>query len=90
MGKALVAIATESEATAESFHREHSEMGAAHRYFRFNVIQGLEDVMMEDASQRNTVVAASRRYAVSQRVYQDMKYLKLKHCEGPSDFFDAN
>ena len=38
IAKTLKDIATETEKTAESFHRAHSDLDDGHRYFRFDVI----------------------------------------------------
>jgi hypothetical protein len=38
----LKGIATETEKTAESFHRAHSDLDDRNRCFRFNVSHGLE------------------------------------------------
>ena len=60
--RTLQAIATETEISADNFHRDHNDLVRAHQYFRFNVSQGLQDVGLEAASQRGTIVAATRQY----------------------------
>ncbi|KAL9607110.1 MAG: hypothetical protein Q9167_007945 [Letrouitia subvulpina] len=47
IGQSLLAIATETEKTAERFSRDKSTLDDRGRYYRFNVIQGLEDVGLE-------------------------------------------
>ena len=44
VGKTLLALATDTKNTAERFLRAHTHIGLADRYFRFNVMKGLEDV----------------------------------------------
>ncbi|KAL4887777.1 acyl transferase/acyl hydrolase/lysophospholipase [Aspergillus ambiguus] len=48
MTETLAAIATQTEKTAEQFHRQWSEMFKANRCFRFNVHQGLQEVGLEE------------------------------------------
>jgi hypothetical protein len=48
VGQAFFAIATETEKTAERFARHNSRLGNEGRYFRFNVIRGLEDIELEE------------------------------------------
>jgi hypothetical protein len=42
IGKTLVAIATETEQTAERFRRDKSQLDNSGRYYRFNVARGVE------------------------------------------------
>lgn len=44
IAKTLKDIATETEKTAESFHRAHSDLDDGNRYCRFNVSHGLESI----------------------------------------------
>jgi hypothetical protein len=44
IGQSLLAIATETEKTAERFARDKSRLNDAGRYYRFNVLRGLEDI----------------------------------------------
>lgn len=73
IGKTLVAIATDSERRAETFARLHSTLYDGRQYFRFNVTKGLEDVGLEDVSQRKFVAAATRRYMASQACFEQLK-----------------
>ena len=47
IGKSLIAIVTETENTAERFARDKSDLADENRYFRFNVLKGLEDIGLE-------------------------------------------
>jgi hypothetical protein len=47
IGKTLAAIATETEQTAERFRRERLLLDSTGRYYRFNVVRGLEDIGLE-------------------------------------------
>lgn len=73
ISKALLAISTETEKTAERFARDKSGVAEAGKYYRFNVLRGLEDIGLEDLSQRNTIVAATGRYLESQAIYKQLR-----------------
>ena len=73
VGQNLLAIATETEKTAERFCRDKSELDNKGRYYRFNVIQGLEDIGLEEAKRKNAIIAATDRYLESQAVFKQMK-----------------
>ncbi len=73
IGKTLVAIATETEKTAERFCRENSHLDNEGRYFRFNVLRGLEGIGLEDSKQKNAIIAATSRYIESQAVFKQIK-----------------
>lgn len=66
--RSLKDIAVETEHTAEQFLREHRDLAMAHRYYRFNVDQGLEDIRLEESSKMTQMVAATRRYLEQQTV----------------------
>ncbi|KAL6406251.1 FabD/lysophospholipase-like protein [Ilyonectria robusta] len=67
---ALRAISIETESTAEHFARDKSGLESDGRYYRFNVIRGLEGIGLEDSSQLHTIMAATDRYLESQTVYK--------------------
>jgi ankyrin repeat protein len=69
---ALVAIATETEKTAERFAKDKSRVENDGRYFRFNVLRGLEDIGLEDSAQRNAIIAVTGLYLESQAVYKQL------------------
>jgi predicted acylesterase/phospholipase RssA len=69
VAKALVQIALDTEKTAETFRRHHSALYSENRAFRFNVIRGLEDIGLEEASKEGRILAATRRYLQSQDVF---------------------
>ena len=80
----LQAIATETENSADNFHRDHMDLARAHQYFRFNVAQGLQNVGLEDANQRGTIAAATRRYILSPIMEDSLSYFKEKARTGAS------
>ena len=73
IAETLKQIATETEKTAESFHRTHSDLDDGNRYFRFNVQHGLESIGLEDAAQKNRIMAATSRYVALESVMKQMK-----------------
>jgi hypothetical protein len=73
IGKTLVAIATETEQTAERFRRDKSQLDNSGRYYRFNVDRGLEEIGLEESKKRKEIVAATRRYVGSQDVFKQMR-----------------
>ncbi|KAI9888492.1 MAG: hypothetical protein M1814_006883 [Vezdaea aestivalis] len=73
IAQTLKNIATETEKTAETFHRAHSDLDHDNRYFRFNVTHGLENVVLEDATQKNVIMAATRRYVATESVVKQMR-----------------
>jgi hypothetical protein len=73
IGKTLVAIATETEVTAENFRRERPLLDNTGRYYRFNVMRGLEDIGLEEAKKSKEIAAATRRYISSQDVHKQMQ-----------------
>jgi hypothetical protein len=72
IGETLVAIATETERTAERFRRDKAHVDDG-RYFRFNVVRGLEDIGLEESAKAKEIAAATRRYVTSQETYKQMQ-----------------
>jgi predicted acylesterase/phospholipase RssA len=73
IGATLVAIATETEQTAERFQRERPALDSTGRYYRFNVDRGLEDIGLEEAKKVKEMAAATRRYIAMQAVHTRMQ-----------------
>ena len=73
ISRSLLAIATETEKTAERFSRDKSRLDDMRRYYRFNVLRGLEDIGLEDSKRKNAIVAATDRYIELQAVFKQMK-----------------
>jgi hypothetical protein len=73
IGDALLKIATETEQTAEQFRRDKSYFDSRGRYFRFNVVRGLEDIGLEESTKRKEIAAATRRYVESQEIFKQMQ-----------------
>jgi hypothetical protein len=73
IGKTLVAIATETEQTAEKFRRDKTHFDDSGRYYRFNVDHGLEDIGLEELKKRKEIAAATGRYVSSQVVFKQIQ-----------------
>jgi hypothetical protein len=73
IGQALVAIATETEQTADRFRQDKTYLDNSGRYFRFNVVRGLKDIGLEDSAKRKEIAAATRQYVRSQEVFKQMQ-----------------
>ncbi|KAJ9654414.1 hypothetical protein H2201_009005 [Coniosporium apollinis] len=68
-----VAIATETEQTAKTFREDKSYLAENGRYYRFNVLSGLEDVGSEEPKERKVIAAATSRYVTSPDVVGQMQ-----------------
>jgi hypothetical protein len=66
-------IATETEKTAQQFHRDKSDLDDEGLYYRFNVDRGLEGIGLEESKKTKEIAAATRRYLESQAVFKQMK-----------------
>ncbi|EJT68900.1 hypothetical protein GGTG_13563 [Gaeumannomyces tritici R3-111a-1] len=69
----LKELATETEKTAQQFHRDKSALDDEGRYYRFNVDHGLEEIGLEESKKKAEIAAATRRYIESQAVFKQMK-----------------
>ncbi|KAJ4211786.1 hypothetical protein NW759_012074 [Fusarium solani] len=58
----IVNISTETEKTAKKFALEWRDLSEAHRYFRFNVEQGLQDVDLSEYKETGKIKAATQEY----------------------------
>jgi len=73
IGETLIAIATETEQTAEKFRRDKTHLDNTGRYYRFNVARGLEEIGLEESKKRKEIAAATRRYVGLQDVLKQMQ-----------------
>ncbi|CAK7198610.1 hypothetical protein SEUCBS139899_001274 [Sporothrix eucalyptigena] len=71
--KTLKDIATETEKTAQQFHRDKASLYDEGRYFRFNVDQGLQEIGLEESKKKKEIAAATRHYIESQIVFRQMQ-----------------
>ncbi|KAH7124620.1 acyl transferase/acyl hydrolase/lysophospholipase [Dactylonectria macrodidyma] len=73
IGATLKKLATETETTAEQFRRDKSSLDDEGRYYRFNIVRGLENVGLEESKKQREIAAATGRYVASQDVFRQMK-----------------
>ena len=89
IGTSLARIAAETCHTAENFHRAHSTLGDANRYYRFNVPNGLQDVDFEDASRRGEVMRVTESYVQSQDIFKAIQQCVGKLAQRESGYILA-
>jgi len=79
LGKALVAVSTNTVQVHNLFQQQHSALfrQPGCRAFRFNVVQGLEQVGLEDESKVPLIEAATRGYIAMDEVFR-----ALEACAG--------
>lgn len=75
LNRMLFEIVTETENTARRFAADWCEHLDNKRYFRFNVEQGLQQVVSEDYRQQGTIEAATGGYLDHQVVKSS-----IRHC----------
>jgi hypothetical protein len=73
IGHTLVRMATETEVTANDFQREHEELDVEDRYFRFNVLRGLEMVKLEYRKSHNVIATQTQAYGSSGPMQKDLR-----------------
>jgi hypothetical protein len=71
----LVAIATETEKTADRFVGRWRQHYDENRYFRFNVHQGLQRVRLAEYQEQGTIEAATDEYLR----HQEQKF-RVRDC----------
>ena len=76
IGETLIAIATETEQTAEEFRQDKSHLEDNGQYYRFNVDRGLEEIGLEESKKRKEIAAATRRYIGSHGVFKQMEAIR--------------
>jgi hypothetical protein len=73
ISETLAAIATETEQTAERFRREGALLDSTGRYYRLNMVPGLEQIGMKEARKVEEIAAAARKYISSQKTHRQMQ-----------------
>ncbi|KAH0267120.1 phospholipase, patatin family protein, partial [Aureobasidium melanogenum] len=73
IGKALLAIATETEATANQFHREQSGLFESKICFRFNVPRGLGHIGLAETEQISAIKSMTSHYLQTEAVQGDIR-----------------
>jgi hypothetical protein len=88
IGKALLAIATETEVTANDFHRAQSKLFESKICFRFNVPRGLGDIGLAEMDQLPAIDAMTDAYLQTEAVQNDIRSCveRLGERQSVSDF----
>lgn len=73
MIKTLRKVSADSEATANMFIRENTDLDDDNRYFRFNVPNGLADIRPNKVDELDTIVCATQDYISQELVH---KYIR--------------
>jgi predicted acylesterase/phospholipase RssA len=68
--RTLQKISNETEATANTFIRENTELDDEGRYFRFSVPNGLADIRPDEVGEMNTIVDATQEYVMQELVFK--------------------
>jgi hypothetical protein len=69
IAEGLKAIATDTEEEADNFRKEYTDFFSLGKAFRFNVIQGLETVGLEEVSKWGLIKGATRSYVQKEEVH---------------------
>jgi len=84
IGQSLIDMATETERTAGNFLRDRTKLHTLGRYFRFNVLRGLEEVGLEESKMQPKIVAATRAYVRNEGTQKEMEScvqtVRLREC----------
>ncbi|KAH7124926.1 hypothetical protein B0J13DRAFT_628227 [Dactylonectria estremocensis] len=76
-----------AQTTAEQFRRDKSSLDDEGRYYRFNVVRGLEHVGLEESRKQREIAAATGRYVASQDVFKQMK--ACANCLARKQYFGS-
>jgi predicted acylesterase/phospholipase RssA len=68
LAETLVKISTETEKTAEQFQRAHMDLDDSVRYCRLNVLNGLQDIGLEEADRKDDILNITKHYLQKQDV----------------------
>lgn len=71
--RTLREISTETEATANAFIRENTELNDEGRYFRFSVPNGLADIRPDEVGEVGTIVDATQEYLTQELVFKQIR-----------------
>lgn len=66
-------IATETQATADDFHRTNSDLDEEGKYYRFNVSRGLAAIGLEESKQVERIKELTDSYLTEQSTHSSIK-----------------
>jgi hypothetical protein len=73
IGKTLLEMSTETQTTANEFHRNNSDLDDDGRYYRFNVGRGLAGIGLEEANEAGRIKDLTDAYLVEQSTYSSIR-----------------
>jgi predicted acylesterase/phospholipase RssA len=73
IGKTLLDMSTETQTTANEFHRNNSDLDDDGRYYRFNVGRGLAGIGLEEANEAGRIKELTDAYLVEQSTYSSIR-----------------
>lgn len=77
IAKSLKVIATDTEEEAELFEKHHTKLFQTKRAFRFNVLQGLENIGLEEVEKWGDMKAVTRKYIQTEAVRVQLRACAL-------------
>lgn len=69
IGKTLLSMNTETQTTANDFHRANSDLDDEGKYFHFNVARGLAAIGLEEADEAKRIKEMTDAYLTEQSTY---------------------
>ena len=69
----LVSMSTETDDTAEMFKRAHPKLDASRQLYRFNVLNGLQSIGLEEADRKHDIVNITKYYLRKEEVLKSMR-----------------
>lgn len=73
IGKTLLAISTETQTTANEFHRTYSDLDDDGKYYRFNVGRGLAGIGLEEANEVRRIKDLTDAYLTEQNTHSSIR-----------------
>jgi hypothetical protein len=73
IGKTLLDMSTETQTTANEFHRTNSDLDDEGKYYRFNVGRGLAGIGLEEANEAKRIKELTDAYLVEQSTYSSIR-----------------
>lgn len=73
IGKTILDISTETQTTANEFHRANSDLDDEGKYYRFNVARGLATIGLEEANEAKRIKELTDAYLTEQSTHTSIK-----------------
>lgn len=73
IAKTLLDMSTETQTTANDFHRAHSDLDDEGKYYRFNVARGLATIGLEEADKAKRIKELTDAYLTEQSTHTSIR-----------------